>query len=194
MSPYKNTLEINHRSKGIPYGGTGQVREDGDANYGFKYVKGNDALLLQIPELTRDHDLLELVRAINAPETGLFSVGCVSAPVEDRNGFRKSGYVEFALNSISGIADAQNYFPIFFHFDRTLNERSFKVAVSYFWEIQPGVFFERNAPGFTCSIILNTHYAKTQDEANAAWTDALSVLASFLRGVPGLSTDFIYAQ
>lgn len=33
------------KTKGIPEGGTGELREDGDANNGFKYVKGNDGLL-----------------------------------------------------------------------------------------------------------------------------------------------------
>jgi hypothetical protein len=46
MSSYSNTLELNHKPKDIPYGGTGELREDGDANYGFKYIKGNEQLLL----------------------------------------------------------------------------------------------------------------------------------------------------
>ena len=45
MKRHVGTLAIDHKPKGIPYGGTGELREDGEANYGFQYVKGNDGLL-----------------------------------------------------------------------------------------------------------------------------------------------------
>lgn len=194
MPIYSNTLELNHRPKDIPYGGTGELREDGDANYGFKYIKGNEQLLLQIPELQRDAALFELVRAINDPVTGLFTIGCVSDSVEDSNGFRRSGYVEFAINSASSIADASNYFPVFFHFDRGLHQSQFPVAVAFAWELQPCTFTAAGASGFTCSIIINTHHSQNREEAWSAWSNSLAMLASYLKSVPPERQDFLYQQ
>ncbi|HUW37112.1 MAG TPA: hypothetical protein VMV91_07240 [Rhodocyclaceae bacterium] len=128
---YTNQLSLNHKHKGVPYGGSGEIREDGDANYGFKDIKGNNALLLDIPELKRDRGLMRLIQAINAPHTGLFSVGCVSGPVADKHGYRHSGYVEFSVNSATAIADARNYFPLFFHFDLMLHEGNFSGKVTF---------------------------------------------------------------
>ncbi len=192
--PYTNQLSLNHKHKGVPYSGSGDIREDGDANYGFKDIKGDNALLLEIPELKRDRGLMSLVQAINAPHTGLFSVGCVSGPVEDELGYRHSGYVEFSVNSVSAIADARNYFPLFFHFDRMLHESSFSGKVTFDWELQPVTFFDANANGFTCSIIVNTHYSKTKEESEAAWVEALAVLEYFLGGIPSEHNDLIFGQ
>lgn len=192
MTTYQNYLEINHHHKPIPYGGFGEVRDDGEANHGFKYVKGNDAALCLIPELARDAVLLELARSINAPETGLFSVGCLSLPVNDANGFRHSGYMEFAFNSCSAIADASNYFPVYFHFDRGLYKRQFPTAVSFYWQLQPCTFTEADATGFTCAITLNTHCSPTQEAALSAWDEALCALGSYLRSVPAMGSDYIY--
>lgn len=196
MKNYSNSLEINHKHKPIPYGGDGRLRDDGDANYGFKLAKGNSAALVEIPELQRDGDLRNLVYAINEPETGLFSVGCVSGPIADENGHRRSGYVEFALNSISAIADARSYFPMFFHFDSWLNESQPKYAVSYNWALQPATFVESQsrATGFTCAITINTHYVKYADEAALAWSEVLGRLSAFLSAIPQSGPDFIYPQ
>lgn len=57
MQTYTNQLSLDHKPKGIPYGGRGEIRDDGDANYGFKDLKGNRALLLDVPELKRDQAL-----------------------------------------------------------------------------------------------------------------------------------------
>ncbi len=110
MTRHSNYLSIRHRAKPIPYGGDGVLREDGDANYGFKYVKGDEAALRAIPELAKDSALLDLALAINSHQTGLFSVGCVSGPIDDDQGHRDSGYIEFAINSKSAIADQRTTF------------------------------------------------------------------------------------
>jgi hypothetical protein len=194
QTSYTNQLSMNHKYKGIPYGGWGEIREDGDANYGFKDIKGNNALLLEIPELKRDRALMSLVQAINASSTGLFSIGCVSGAVEDQYGFRNSGYVEFSINSVSAIADAGNYFPLFFHFDRMLRENSFSGKVAYNWELQPATFIDAKASGFTCSIIVNTHYSQTKSDAEVAWTEALGILGYYLGSIPREHGDAIFGQ
>lgn len=81
-----NVLQIEQSGKGIPYGGTGEIRPDGYANHGFKNLKGALQRLEDIPELQRDAELRHLVAAINGPETGLLSIGCLSAPVDDERG------------------------------------------------------------------------------------------------------------
>lgn len=194
QKPYTNQLSLNQKHKVVPYGGSGEIREDGDANYGFKDIKGNPALLLEIPELKLDRQLMGLVHAIGNSQTGIFSIGCVSGPVEDQNGFRHSGYIEFSLNSASAIADARNYFPLFFHFDCMLHEGQFPGKVAFDWELQPVTFIDANANGFTCTIIVNTHYSATKEEAEAAWADALSVLQYFLGNIPREHTDLIFGQ
>ena len=191
---YTNQISLNWKPKGVPYGGAGEVREDGDANHGFKDVKGNLALLREIPELNQDRYLNGLVHAIIAPRTGLFSIGCASDPVEDQNGFRHSGYVEFSINSASAIADSRNYFPFFFHFDHMLHEGQFSKKVVFDWEFQPVTFIDAKATGFTCSVIVNTHYSTTKEEAEAAWADALGVLQQFLGSIPREHNDLIFGQ
>jgi hypothetical protein len=171
------------------------AREDGDANYGFKYVKGDDAALRAIPELARDPALLDLALAINAPQTGLFTAGCVSGAVDDERGHRHTGYIEFAINSKNAIADAKSYFPIFFHFDRFLHETKLPVPTSFNWELEGATFIESDhSSGFTCAIFINTNYSPTKEEAVSAWAESLGALAYFLRSVPPEQSDFIYPQ
>jgi len=194
MQTYMNQLSLNYKHKGIPYGGFGESRDDGDANYGFKDLKGNNSLIPEIPELKRDLSLMNLVRAIDAPQTGLLSIGCVSGDIEDEQGFRNTGYVEISINSVSAITDAKNYFPLFFHFDRLLNSNNFSVKVHFDWELQPATFIDAKASGFTCTIIVNTHYSKTKLEAEASWSESLGVLGFFLGSVPREHHDLIYGQ
>lgn len=192
---YANYLSIRHRGKPIPYGGDGVLRDDGDANYGFKYVKGNETALRVIPELVNDPALLDLALAINSPQTGLFTIGCVSGPVDDERGHRYSGYIEFAINSKSAIADAKSYFPIYFHFDRFLHEAKFSAPVHFNWELEGATFTESNdSTGFTCAIFINTGYSPLREEASRIWTESLRALAYFLQSVPAEKSDFIYPQ
>jgi len=191
---YRNYLSLNHVHKTIPYGGRGKVREDGDANYGFKDIKGDNTLLLAIPELERDSALMTLVQAINAPQTGIFSIGCVSDSVEKNNRFRNSGYIEFSLNSASYFADARNYFPLFFHFERLLDDNNFAVQVEFNWELQPVTFIEKDVSGYTCTIFLNTYYSETKLAAQKTWRETLEVLSKYLGSVPNEHQDFIFSH
>jgi hypothetical protein len=192
MSTYRNILSLDHDSKGIPYGGSGEPRADGEANYGFKDIKSKLELLPTIPELARDAALLELVRAISLPSTGLFSIGCLSSHVADKQGVRRTGYVEFAFNSAAQVQDASNYFPLYFHFDRTLKQSKFSGKVQYQWELKPAMFLDAQIGGFTCSVFLNTFYSATEQEAESDWALALRVLMEFLASVPAKHGDLLY--
>jgi hypothetical protein len=194
MNTYSNLLKIRQRGKPIPYGGDGIIREDGDANYGFKYLKGNSEGLRLLPELIRDPALLGLAGAINGIGTGLFSVGCVSGEVADENGVRHTGYIEFSFNSKALSSDAGNYFPIFFHFDRFLHESKFDIPVSYQWEIEGASFLEADHHGFTVAVFVNTHYCDSLDRATANWARALATLGYYLQSVTTGKTDYIYPQ
>jgi hypothetical protein len=192
---YRNYLSLNHEHKTVPYGGRGELREDGDANYGFRDVKGDNSLLHEIPELKRDPALMALVRAINVPQTGIFSIGCVSDSVEDKGRFRHSGYIEFSFNSASAITGAANYFPLFFDFERLLNDQGFMVRVEFNWELQSSTFIEKGISGYTCRIIMNTYYSETKLEAQEAWEETLDVLSKYLGSIPDDSggVDPIYS-
>ncbi|MHB1094505.1 hypothetical protein [Thiobacillus sp.] len=102
--------------------------------------------------------------------------------------------MEFSVNSVSAIADARNYFPLFFHFDRMLNEGEFSGKVAFDWELQPVTFIDANANGFTCSVTVNTHYSKEKEEAEAAWLEAIGVLEYFLGSIPREHNDLIFGQ
>ncbi|MCW8929411.1 MAG: hypothetical protein OQL19_04125 [Gammaproteobacteria bacterium] len=189
---YRNYLSLKHEHKTIPYGGIGEVREDGDANYGFKDIKGNNKLLDTIPELKRDPALMTLIRAINAPQTGIFSVGCVSDSHEDKHHFRHSGYIEFSFNSVAHIADAGHYFPLFFNFEQLLNDKDFVARVEFNWSIQPVTFIDKGVWGYTCTIFLNTYFSDTKLAAKEIWEETLDVLNQYLSTIPNDHPDYIF--
>ncbi|MEX3917854.1 hypothetical protein AB4Y43_16680 [Paraburkholderia sp. BR10872] len=190
---YQNYLCINQKHKPIPYGGDGVPREDGEANYGFVCLKGALDRVDSVPELARDASLRRLAIAANGDETALLSVGCLSSAVAEEGKHRYTGYFEFAFNSRSGIADAGNYFPLFFHFDRMLSTVKDLRPVTYHWELQPCTFTDRgNASGFSCGVTVNTHWAPTLEVACGDWESSIDQLTDFLRQIGPPPDDRIY--
>ena len=188
---FMNFLSIRERGKGVPYG-PGAPREDGSCNHGFKPLKGNLHDLGSIPELTDDLALREVVAAINAPETSLFSTGCLSGPVHEEQGHRRTGYVEFALNSMSLVQDAQNYFPVFFWFNKALHGEQFARA-KFDWELEGASFLDAGGVGgFTCAVFVNTPFTSTEDLALSDWRAAMELLGGYLHSVRNDATDYIY--
>lgn len=187
-----NSLAISNSGKGIPYGGIGEARADGSENHGFRLLKGSLERLSEIPELREDDALRDLVAAINAPETGLLSVGCGSYPVVADGGHRVTGYIEFAFNSVEGITDAGNYFPMFFHFDRMLFDQKFDLNVRFNWELMGASFREVPAEGFTMTVFVNTGFHGSPDSARDTWADALGALTYFLGHIPPRSGPTLY--
>lgn len=55
-----------------------------------------------------------LLVGLNDEKTDVFTIGCLSSPVVEADRYRRTGYVEFALNDRVAISDAQSYFPAFF--------------------------------------------------------------------------------
>ena len=184
MATYTNALQIAQRTKGIPYGGSGEIRDDGDANYGFKNLKAFPHLIKEIPELARDEALCEIVTSLNRRESAFATVGCVSGLVDDEQGHRVSGYVEFAFDSVERAADASNLFPPFFHFDRNLHQLKFDARVHFHWELMGAVFLESDSTGWTAIVTVNTDYHSTPENAEVAWSNGLAFLDMILSSVP----------
>jgi hypothetical protein len=189
---YQNVLSIRQGGKNVPYGGFGERRADGEANYGFQNLKRNPAASTMVPELNRDPALLALANALNAEESGFFSVGCTSGPIVDDNGHRWTGYMEFAINSQERVADAANYFPMFLHFDRFLAKVQSELEVQYHWELMGAHFSDARCMGFTGTIFVNTHYVASRDLALTNWNEALSLCAAFFDDYLGTHPDPIY--
>ncbi|MFZ3169560.1 MAG: hypothetical protein WA130_18255 [Candidatus Methanoperedens sp.] len=192
MNRYLNFLSIKHDGKGIPYGGTRGKREDGSENYGYQNLKKSPELIDSIPELQEDPELKKLIKSINSPNGSIFSVGCSSGPVSDEHGYRYSGYVEFAINSKPLVADASNYFPIFFHFDHHLHSSKFSGKIKFDWELMSAHFVDIGVGGFTCTVFINTSYLQSSLEASQTWANALETLGIFLSSVTGFTGEKLY--
>ena len=185
MRRYRNFLTIGEEGKGIPYGGLGIIREDGDANHGFRDLKGRLERADEVPELVRDPALRELIEVINDGRSPLFSVGCASGAVEQQEGFGWSGYVEFAWDADIAVTDAQCYFPPFFHFNRFLRKVEFDEPAAFHWQIEGAHFIRAGSgrpsvDGFTATIWINVGLRETPERALESWKTTLGTLAHFL--------------
>ncbi len=192
-----NYLSIRDRGKGIPYG-PGD-RSDGTRNHGFRLLKGHPEASAEIPEILEDCHLRALLVAANDAQTGVFTVGCESAPVAEAAGFRRTGYVEFAVDDRTVIGSYETYFRLFFHFDRVWKREAKDLQAVLNWELQPAHFYETDVVGVTCAVVINMEFFPSQDEADRCWGQCLNLLAGFLDEIPagtgervtsGLSTQF----
>lgn len=143
-------------------------------------LKGCVENVQQIPEANKDHALARILTRINKSETPFFTVGCVSAPVSGESGHRVTGYVEISFNDAQLVADAVNYFAIFWRFTNRLKQTKSTERVTLHWELQGASFLDVNCVGMTCSIIVNTHFSPTPEEARTCWTNVLEVLGDEL--------------
>lgn len=190
---YRNHMSIKQGGKGVPYGGSGVLREDGEANYGFRNLKTNPGDLDSVPELVRDPALRALVVNLNRRNSGFFTVGCMSFDVAEQSGHRRSGYVEFAANSQRLVADASNYFPLFFHFDSFISKAQRRYEVAIDWELMGAAFIDDvRCDGFTCSVFINTFHVASPEEAVKAWDEALGLLVSYFDTWGHAEQDIIY--
>lgn len=180
---YHNDLTVSHDAKAIPYR-AGVLRKDGARNFGFVNLKANPEAMLEVAELKGDAALQHLVEAINAPETGLMTIGCSSGFVTEASGCRKTGYVEISFATDQMVEDAQNYFPLFYHFSRALSDAHFDAHVHFSWDLMPARFVESDVDGFTIAINVNTGFCETPQEAVDIWNVSTQFLATFLNSVP----------
>lgn len=182
QSPYAVGLTIRHSHKGIPYGAA--PRPDGQANHGFRNIKGAPERANEIPELVEDPAMCSLVTAIANPANGLATIGCASWPDRDERGFSHFGYIEFVINSVLSVSDAAHYFPLFFHFDRMLDRNGFAERVRYHWELMGASFLDSGIDGYTATVHVHIAHCESEAESRAAWAAALDPLVAFLAGIP----------
>ena len=189
---YRNWLSVSPLGKAIPYAGTGEPRPDGGANFGFKDLKGRPERLDEVPEANEDHALAELMRTINAPDTGVFSIASMSACEGDERRVVRSGYLEIAFNSRRQVEDAANYFALFLRFDRLLAARAFDDRVEFHWELCPAHFSSGDVAGWSVAIRVRT--APMSDGAGAAeiWRAGMLVLQELFAAVPEERNDPLY--
>jgi hypothetical protein len=112
--------------------------------------------------------------------------------VDEPQGKRVTGYVEFSINDKTIIRDAVNYFQIFFHFNARLASMRFPHEIKFDWDLEGANFFEKQCKGYTCAVIINTGYNQTTSEARQVWSAALSGLAQHLEEIKDAGFDRIY--
>ncbi|KAM3095069.1 hypothetical protein ACKFKG_14270 [Phormidesmis sp. 146-35] len=193
MQPlYPNSLSISPYSKEIPYSSSKVTRNDGEINHGFKNLIAHPELVDIIPELASDQALKSLVCALNFGHTQFFTTGCFSSQVKEEDGYRYSGYLEFAWNCQICVRDAINYFSLFFHFEQFLRDHRVKQSVSFQWLLEEAQFLDVEIAGFCCAIFINTVCCSSSHQAYADWQGSLSMLESFLCTIPMQSSRVIY--
>lgn len=186
-----NLMSLRFDHKAIPYSAVDRGKSG--KNYGFMDLKSGRVALSDVPELVEDEALRQAIERICSPECGLFSVGCLSAPVKDDKGQLITGYIEFCRNSKALSSDASTYFPIFFHFGKALHANQFAMSIKFDWELQPAMFTDHGSHiGFTCAVFINTCYFSTPEGARSAWNEAVEVLGKYLMSVPADDEDALY--
>lgn len=189
-TPYQNYLTVLKGGKSVPY--CGVTQDDGSINHGFRNLKGKIAEATDIPEVHNDPSLKLALDIINRSETDFFTVGCVSGEVDEEQGKRISGYVEFCINDQKNVKDANYYFYIFYHFIKCLEKNNFQQHVTYHWELLGAHFLDKKCDGYTCAITVNTHYHDTMEEAKQCWDYSLKILAEYLSEYKSNATLPIY--
>jgi hypothetical protein len=191
-APYRNWLSVSPLGKAIPYAGTGERRPDGGANHGFKDLKGRPDRLDEVPEANEDCALADLMRTLNAPHTGVFSIASMSGSEGDERRVVRSGYVEIAFNSRHQVEDAANYFVLFLRFDRLLAARAFDQPVQFQWELCPAHFSAGDVAGWSVAIRVRTAPTSGVAEAARIWRAAMAVLGELFAAVPEERNDPLY--
>ena len=187
-----NSLSIGSYSKEIPYLSEGIARSDGQMNYGFKNLIAYPELLEAIPELNGDRALKSLVSSLNSGDTQFFTTGCSSQKISEEDGYRVSGYIEFAWNCQVCVRDAINYFSLFFHFEQSLCRNNFEPQVKFHWSIDETIFVDLQIPGFGCTVFVKTDCYSSRNKAYQTWHQSLTMLDSFLGSIPIKSSTAIY--
>jgi hypothetical protein len=187
--PWQNVFYIDPNGKTVPYQ---HQPKDGGPGTGFVNLKRQPADSALIPEAIEDGDLLSALDKINHLDTGVFSVGCDLTKAADDDGYKFSGYIEFAINDQTQVGDPDKYFSLFFRFYNQLAQTAFAQVVRFDWVIIPAIFTEPDIRGFTCSVKMNCPYYPSQAQANGAWSDAISQIASLLVSFPDTTGKPIY--
>lgn len=190
MSNLKTLLTIEQRPKSIPYAAADYA--DGEHNYGFTRLKGRADLIGEVEEAKEVPCYQALLQALNAPESPFFSVACEQAFCGDESGHWASGYVEFAFNFADLVADASNYFALFYHFNYDASAFVSSHDAQFHWIVQPARFAAGPCDGFTCAVWFTTAQFATAPEARAEWDAAVDCFSTFVRSASPHQGPTIY--
>lgn len=171
---------IKPGGKGVPYGGRGELREDGSANYGFKALKGKPEEAVLINEVQDEEHFRNALVAINGLDTPFFTVGCEKSFNEHPKGYWARGYLEFAFNYCDLVEDAQYYFKLFFDFTHYVWKNQFNEHVQYHFELEGAHFFKGDCDGYTVAVWINVSVLPTEEEVKEVWGKAVDLLTAFL--------------
>ena len=189
---YSNDLTISPYARSIPYAADRDIKPLLQTNFGFKNLKIKPSLIETIPELNHDASLKALVKSINSPETCFFTVGCFSALKQTDQGHYRQGYLSFAWNCTGCIQDAINYFALYFHFEKSLREKSFNQPAQFKWIIQETAFSDAKLEGFACAIHLKTRSLSSAEQADQVWQISLRMIQAYLATIETLKSTPIY--
>jgi hypothetical protein len=193
----KNHLifSIRDHGKSIPY--YGGNRPEGSINHGFKLLRGNLDDVNSIPEAQDNEAIKKALLALNGSESHFFTIGCEKACNKGDEGYWMRGYLEVSFNSIQFVADAQNYFRLFFKFNEHIKEQEQRNPernpVHYSFELEGAHFLATNTDGFTLVIWITTMSLPTEDDAKREWGEAIDVLMDYLVSLRTNSSTPIYS-
>ena len=184
-------LTINQHFKTVPYLG---ATNEGSVNYGFQNVRGTLRRRRKIAKVQDDEALRDAIVRINAPATAFFTIGCAKFLDQDGAEYWGRGFIEFAFNSCPLVQDAQNYFPVFFHFNNRLLKDGFSYRVHFEWQLEKNPFKTGNCEGFSVVLWITTETFATDEASRAAWKDAVKIVTDHLSGGPAPEAAPIYRK
>jgi hypothetical protein len=167
-------LTIQNRIKGIPYGAVDGP--EGSTNHGYKRLKGNPFLAASIPEAQEPEALKQSLMRISAPETAFFTIGCEKSCNPEEKGFWIRGYLELAFNFVELVSDAQNYFKLFYDFNRVA---AGSPGVIFEFQLEAADFADGPAQGFSLTLWITTSVMSAED-AWREWSNALLRFVDFI--------------
>jgi hypothetical protein len=178
-------FSIRNHFKAIPYPGSGP-RADGTENHGCRIIKGRTGDVDLIPEVLDNVALRNAAVTLNSKATPFLTLGCEKscniAKVGD--GFWMKGFLELAFNYAHAIANAQNYFKLFFDFNHWFWEQPKAAIVQYEFQLEGAQFLQSGAQGFSLVLWISTLVLPTEEEANNAWGWGLDTFVKFLMTIP----------
>ena len=183
-------LTIFPKRLGVPYipdNGfiDGNAREDNAQNYGFKVLKGNSDLILDIPEIKDDESLKYVLTEINKVETDFFTIGCEKAIIFNdglngmAEGYLKNGYIQISYN-YRLLFGKKNYEELYKRFEIFLRKATDNLPVKFIWEIQETWFDAVNTLGYSVAIKVITAICNSVETCENIWDVSLKILSEFL--------------
>jgi hypothetical protein len=128
---------------------------------------------------------LNALLVLNGPKSPFFTIGCEKACNKGDVGHWMKGYLEFSFNSIQLVADAQNYFALFYKFNECIQEREKQNTstdpVEYHFDLEAAQFLATSTVGFTLTVWITTSFFPEEEGAKRAWGEAVDILVNYLK-------------